>query len=71
MHKKLLIFLFAIFLTSSVVSASEIDIAYVLKDNSQPSQKILDVINANGMNYEIVRNSQIPMTNFSRYNVSI
>ncbi|MFA4953636.1 MAG: Ig-like domain-containing protein [Candidatus Pacearchaeota archaeon] len=65
MRTKLLILIFASVLLMGVVSAT--DIAYVLKNPSNPNAQFVEVMNELNYSYNLIDDSQISSTDFSRY----
>src|SRR3989344_4366614 len=61
-------FLLAIILLP-FVSAVEVDVAYILEDSSQVSTVIISALNSKGLSYNIIKDSQIPTTDFSQYSL--
>ncbi|MBS3077164.1 tandem-95 repeat protein [Candidatus Pacearchaeota archaeon] len=53
--------------TFAVASVTAADVAYILEDNSQVSPKITNILNAKSLSYEVIRDSKIPTTDFSKY----
>ncbi|OGJ20239.1 hypothetical protein A3K73_08195 [Candidatus Pacearchaeota archaeon RBG_13_36_9] len=65
---KIIFFSFLLILSfsfSSIVSAA--DIAYILKDSSKPQASVISAIGDSGYSYELIDDSKIPSTNFSKY----
>lgn len=56
---------------AGLASAAEIDVAYILEDASTVDPLILDILDDSSLSYEIVRDSHISTTNFSRYNILV
>jgi len=52
-------------------AAGESDVAYILEDNSELSQKILDSLDEFGLSYDVVKDSEIPSKDFSKYSILI
>src|SRR3989344_415374 len=48
---------------------SAVDVAYILEDSSQVSSPIIFALNSKGLTYNIVKDSQIPTTDFSQYSL--
>ncbi len=68
MNRKILFFTAALVLLFNLVnSASAIDIAYIVRDTSKPQANVLSAIGDLGYSYELIDDSKIPSTNFSKY----
>ena len=63
-----LILVFGFVLLATNVSAKT-NVAYVLEDSSAVSQNVIDVFNQAGLTYDIIRDSKISSTDFSKYDV--
>src|SRR3989344_1289476 len=73
MKTKLLIALFSITIVLSLIlpitSAVGANVAYVVKNS--PDSVVSSLINQTGLSYEIIKESQIPSTNFNNYNMIV
>ena len=68
MNKKILFFTAALILSFSFLNfVSAIDIAYVLKDPLRPQDNVLSALDDLGYTYQLIDDSKITVTNFSKY----
>lgn len=51
--------------------ASAADVAYIMEDSSQLSAMVTSVLNNRGLTYSVIKDSQIPTTDFSQYSLLI
>jgi len=58
---------FLVLLLGIITSVSAADIAYILKDTTKPQANVLSAIGELGYNYDLIDDSKIPSTNFSKY----
>jgi hypothetical protein len=70
-HKKCLGVILGLYLffLLGAVSAFEADVAYVLEDSSQVSQRISNSLSSVGLSYDVIRDSALPSTDFGEYSV--
>lgn len=62
--KKLLLLLLVILFSSFVLAS---DIAYVVKNPSNPDSNFINVLNDSGLTYDLIDDSQVAGTNFANY----
>ena len=72
MRNKILFLIIAgMFLLSLIAGASATNIAYVVKDTARLNPQFINVINELGIDYEVIDDSLIGITNFSGNNIII
>jgi hypothetical protein len=55
----------------TTASAQANKVAYVLTESAQPSPSVTNVLTELGLSYDVIKNSQIPTTNWSNYSILI
>ena len=65
----LLIFLILIGCSLTVSAVSAKNVAYLLKDFTTPNADLISVLNEMGLTYDTISESNIPITDFSQYNM--
>jgi len=68
LKKKILFFGFIVLLSFSFLNAaSAADIAYIVRDTSKPQANVISAIGELEYSYDLIDDSKIPSTNFSKY----